>query len=556
MEYIYDSDNIVKLIDVIEEIYYRYKDILDVKNKDDNFYYLIGELTRLSNMEDEILLSFPKTSRLLDDINNSIRNIYRCDNYLMYNFVLNRIDSNICNLCALSENKELESISNVSFIDSQNNLNSIHDELYLNFILRLNNVIESFSSLEERKKVRFIQLGHIFSFKNISDAFINNNFCLENNLISKQEDNYEDIDSYNSFMYLKNNTAFNLCESLLMRIISLSNYCNEKANSVFYLSNILLFKSLLQDINDPDFIEIKNSFMYDFENNNDDNYIINKLKKCFDLEYSRRFSVEKNKSVQSLDEEFSSNLITMLKLEETLYDKIMNLKFDGFDNFNVISSLIDYEKELVSKLDIDMDNASVISSIIYRDLGFFVNISGDLFKKNSIIQRIRNVFEYFRKIDIADGILEKNYSAIISNHIVDSLMIFDGDLSIVKSYLYMYPTLTSDLVLMNGNYYLIDRFSDETTSLSLGNDNVYEYYYDKNEQLYKLFTYIIDDLTKYSDVYESDWSSLLDFKLCELSDIINSVSDEHLCQIKDEIFSLDDGLIKNKILSLFKKQVH
>lgn len=556
MKYIYDSSIIDNLINVTEEIYMRYKDILNVQYKDDNYYYLIGELTRLSKLEDEILLLFPKTSRLLDDINSSIKNIYKCDNYNMYNFVLNRIDSNISNLCALSEDEELSNISNLSLVDSQNNINSIYDELYFNFILRLNNVINNSDNIEYKRKIRFIQLGYIFSFKNISDAFINNNLCLESDLIESREDIYNDIDFYNSFMYLKNVTAFNLCESLLMKNITFSKYYNEKSNDVFYLSNILLFKSLLQDINDPDFIQIRNSFLFDFDNFKCDNFVIGKLKKSFDLEYDRRFSMEKNESTQSLDEKFVSNLITLLKLEGTLYDKIMDLKLDGFDNLSVISALLDYENELVNELDINKDNASIISSVIYRDLGFFVDFSNDLFKKNTIVQRIKNSFDYFKKDDLADGILEKNYSSIISNHIVDSLMIFNGDLSIIKFYLYMYPFLTYDFVLMNGNYYLIDRFSDETTSLSLDNDSVYDYYYDKNEQLYKLFTIILDDLIRYSDIYESDWTSLLDFKICELSDIIDNVSDEHLCQIKNEISCLENGLIKKKVLSLLKNKVY
>ena len=266
--------------------------------------------------------------------------------------------------------------------------------------------------------------------------------------------------------------------------------------------------------------------------------------------------MEKNEIIQSLDEEFASNLITLLKLEEALYDKIMDLKLDDFDNFNVISSLIGFEKDLISELDINKNNVSIISSVVYRDLGFFVDIYNDSFKKNAIVQRIKNIFDFFRKTDLADGILEKNYESIVSNHIVDTLKIFNGNLSIVKSYLYMYPSLTYDLVLMNGNYSMIDRFSDEITSISLGNDNVYDYYYDKSEQLYKVFTYIIDDLTRYSDIYESDWSSLLDFKLCELRDIIDNVSDEHLCEIRDEISCLDDGLIKNKVLSLLKNKIY
>ncbi|MBR3230373.1 MAG: hypothetical protein IKF91_06080 [Bacilli bacterium] len=552
MEYIYDSNCVSKLIDVTEEMYFRYRDILDVRFRDDKYYYLIGELTRLSKLEDEILLSFPKTSRLLDDVNDCIRKVYKCDNYIMYNFVLNRIDSNICNLCALAENE----LFDVSLIDSQDNINCIHNELYFNYILRLNNVIDSFNSIDNKRKIRFIQLAHIFSFKKISDAFINNNLCLDRDLIDKREDTYDDIDSYNSFMYLKNNIAFNLCESFLMRNITLSNYYNEKSNDVFYLSNMLLFNSLLKELNDPDFIEIKNLFMVDFENFKSDNFIIGNLKKCFDLEYDRRFSIEKNENIQSLDMNFSSNLITLLKLEETLYDKIMDLKLDGFDNFNIISSLIRFEEELIGELDINADNVSIISSIIYRDLGFFIDVYSNSFKKDAIVQRLKNSFAFFRKSDLADGILEKNYDSIMSNHIVDSLKKYNGSLNIVKSYLYMYPCLTNDLVLLSGNYSMMDRFSDELTSISLGNNCVYDYCYDKSEQLYKVFNLIIDDLIRYSDLYESDWSKLFDFKLCELSDIIDSVSDEHLYEINAEINCLEDGMIKNKILSLIKNRVY
>ena len=556
MKYIYNSNNISELIKVTEELYLRYNDVLNVKYKSDEYYYLIGELTRLSKIEDEILLSLPSVGRLLDDVNNNIKTTYKCDDILMYIFVLNRIDSNICNLCALAEEKELSNISNISLIDSQDNINSINEELYYNFVMRLDNVIDSVSDLKEKRKIRFIQLAHIFSFKYLSDSFIENNLCLDIDFNKRRENIFDDVDSYNSFMYLRNNIAFNLCESLLMRNITFSSYYNDDDSNLFYLSNILLFKSLLQDINDPDFIEIKNSYMFDYNVFKEDNFIINKIKKCFDYEYNRRFSQEKNERVQSLDEKNAINLINLLKLEDVLYDKFMNLRLDGFDDFNLISSLVAFEKDLIDELDINKDNISIVSSVIDRDLEFFIDVYDNLFKKKSIIQRLKNGISYFRKNELADGVLEKNYDSIISNHIVDSLKMFDGDLSIIKSYIFMYPYLTDDLVLLNGNYSMIDRFSDETVSISLGNKNVYNYYYDKNEQLYKLFTILMDDLTRYSDMYESEWLSLFNFKICELSDIINSVSDEHLFQIKDEILSLDKCMVKEKLLSLLNNKVH
>lgn len=556
MKYIYNSNNISELIKVTEELYLRYKDVLNVKYKSDEYYYLIGELTRLSKIEDDFLLSLPSVGRLLDDVNNNIKTTYKCDDILMYIFVLNRIDSNICNLCALAEEKELSNISNISLIDSQDNINSINEELYYNFVMRLDNVIDSVSDLKEKRKIRFIQLAHIFSFKYLSDSFIENNLCLDIDFNKRRENIFDDVDSYNSFMYLRNNIAFNLCESLLMRNITFSSYYNDDDSNLFYLSNILLFKSLLQDINDPDFIEIKNSYMFDYNVFKEDNFIINKIKKCFDYEYNRRFSQEKNERVQSLDEKNAINLINLLKLEDVLYDKFMNLRLDGFDDFNLISSLVAFEKDLIDELDINKDNISIVSSVIDRDLEFFIDVYDNLFKKKSIIQRLKNGISYFRKNELADGVLEKNYDSIISNHIVDSLKMFDGDLSIIKSYIFMYPYLTDDLVLLNGNYSMIDRFSDETVSISLGNKNVYNYYYDKNEQLYKLFTILMDDLTRYSDMYESEWLSLFNFKICELSDIINSVSDEHLFQIKDEILSLDKCMVKEKLLSLLNNKVH
>ena len=554
MNYIYDQDSIINLINITERIYLTYKKILDVKFKDDDYYRIIGELIRLSKIEDDILLSLPKNIRVLDNINNSIRNIYSRNNYLMYNFVLNRIDSNICNLCALVENEELLNISNISFIDSQYNINSINDELYFDFILRLNNVISDTSDIGNKRKIRFIQLGYIFSFKNISDAFINNNLCLESNLIERRENSYSDVESYNSFMNLKNTLAFDLCERILMRNITLSSYFNENHNSAFYLSNLLLFKSSLQELNDSDFMEIRNIFSFDYETAKANNLVIRELKQCFDLEYDRRFSIEKNDIAQVLDSNCYDNLITLIRLEDTLYDKIMSLKLDGFDNFKLISSLIRYEKDLLDELDVNMGNASVISPVIFRDLEFFIDLNGNTFKEKAIIKRLKNSFDYFKKFDYSEGIVEKNYDSIISNHLVDSLKMYNGDLSVFKYYLYMYPSLTADFALMNGNY--LERFSDETTSLSLGNRFVNDYYYDKNEQLYKLFTDIVDDLTRFSDMYESDWASLLDFKICELSDIIDSVSDEHLYDIKSEILSLDESVVKNKVLSLFKNKVY
>ena len=211
MEYIFDSDCISKLLNVTQEIYLKYLEILDVKYKGDDYYHLIGELTKLSKVEDNLLQSLPSSARLLDDVNNTIKHIYECDDIFMYNFILNRIDSNISNLCALADEKELASLTNISFSDSQKNINFIYDEIYYNFILRLNKVINGYTNLKSKREVRFIQLGYIFSFKNISDAFINNNLCLDSDLISRYEDNFNDIDSYNSFLYLKNTTASGSC---------------------------------------------------------------------------------------------------------------------------------------------------------------------------------------------------------------------------------------------------------------------------------------------------------------------------------------------------------
>lgn len=556
MNYIYDSACVNRLIKISEELYLKYMDIIDVEYGSENFYKLIGELTRLSNIEDNILLSLPKAGRLIDDINNFIMQNYSCDDNLMHTFVLNRINSNMCNLCALAEASELSNTINDDIVDSQYTINSINDDLYLSYILRLNNVLNKTSNIEKKREIRFIQLAYIFSFKNISDAFIGNNLCLDSELIKEFDNTFNDIDSYNSFMYLKNNIAFNLCESLLMKNITLSNYYNAKNENLICFSNLLLFKSLLQDINDSDFIEIKNSFMIDFQDYNKDNYIINKLKKCFDIEYNYRFSNKANKSRQVLDASVISNLISLLKVEDTLYDKFMDLKLDGFDNFNVISSLIDFESGFIDDLDVNSENISIILSVIYRDLGFFVDVYNNSFKKNAIVQRLKNIIPYFRKVEVANGVLEKNYDSIMSNHIVDSLKMFSGDLSIIKSYIFMYPNLSNDLVLLNGNYSLIDRFSDDITSVSLGNNDVFEYCYDKSEQLYKLYSVIIDDLFRYSDKYESEWIDLFNFKICELSDIIDSVSDEHLFQIKDEILAFDDGMIKEKVLSLLNNKVH
>ena len=556
MEYLYNSNDLYDLFDTIEKMYLSFKKVLDVKFKSDEYYSLIGELNNLTKMEDDISLSFPMSSRLLVSINDCIKNSYSCDDVYMYNFVLNRLNSLFSNLCAECENKELEELDDFEFVESQSNINNIYDELYLKYIMRLNNVIDSFDDISNKRSVRFIQLCNIFSVKNISDAFIKNNLCLHNNLISKKEDEFKsDINFYNNFIYYKNSVLFDFCEELLMKNLAVCDFSDNPFDNLYHYSNMLLFKSVLQDINDSDFISLKNDFMLDYDNFDQNSKAVDLLKRCFDLEFSRRFNY-KNDFTVPLDENFVSNFISLLKTEECLYNEVMNFNLDGFDNFDTAQSLINYESDLINLLDINYQNVDSISSLVFRDLDFFVDVYNNFPKKTAIISRLRNLIGVLNENFLADGVLRKNYNSIISNHLIDSLKKYtNDDLFVIKMQLFISPILTNDIFVLNGNYMMLERFSDEVSASSLNEDSL-DYCFDKNAQLFRLCNDIFDELIEYSSIYKNEYRDLFYFKLCELSDIINSVSDEYFYYIYDFVSKIDDKFVKDNVLSLVHRNIH
>ena len=541
--------NIIKeLIDNLEQIYLMYQHIVDVKYQSDEYYSLIGKLAYLTKKENDIIEAIPKNKETIEIFDQQVRLTYKKEKLSMYNFILNRFDSIICNLYARAEKEELKK---GNIIVNQDNINVIYDELYYNFILRLNEVIGKFENTKAKRRIRKIQLSYIFSFKNISDSYINNNLDIENDLIEKREDKYQnDLTSYNAFLRLKNYITFNLCKKTLKRNIEFSKLNIDFSNNIYYLSNNLLFRSILIDINDSDFISLKNDFDSILSQLDQDNYITKKLIRCFEFEYNRRLSENQNETTQSLEEKVVDNLINLLKIENYLYDKLMIYNLDNPIDINKLAYIVEYEKDLVNNTDINIDNLEKVLEIVSNDIDFFIE-TDNLLKRKAIIKRIKNQFNIFDKVKIANGIIEKNYKAIINNHIVDSIKKYNGNDLVIKYNIFMYPNLTDDLVLLNGNYRMIDRFDDELTAYSLNNENIYEYHYDKNKQLFNLFIEIVEDLERYSDFYLTTWQDMLEFKLCELSDIIDNINLEYLYKIKEEVNNITEETIKYKILSLF-----
>lgn len=528
-----------KLISVMEKMYYRYKDIMNVEYGSVEYYHLIGELTRLTKYEDDLISEIPKSEELIQTISDNIDILYSNDNIFIDIFVTSRFQSILNNISAFCEKQY---IHNDSLIDSQENVISIYDEIYLNFVMRLDRVLKKSRSIENKQKIRYIQLAHIFSFKNLSDNFINNNLRLDSDFVN-EFDIKDDSDPL--FYGFKKFIVNDLCDNTLSRNIYLSKSYNPSANDIIYLSNILLLKSIVLELSDKEFLSLRNDFLSQLDDLDLDNFVIYNLKKCFDLEYKRRVTKSEKQKFKPIDEKLYNKLVNLIKFEDFFYDKIIDID----NNIGTIASLADYEKDLVSNIDIDVDDVPVIYSKVMNDLSFFVNIGDDLIKKNAIGVRIKNLFDVLKKTDFADGIVGKNYDSIVCNHIVDSIKMFHGNDATINHLLFMYPILTDDLILLDGNHSLIERFSDEITSDSL-NSNYNDYIYDKNEQLFKIFLDILDDLERYSDVYLNEWSELLYFKLCEISDIINSVSYEYLCEIKDEVSSIAADDIKRKVLSL------
>lgn len=523
-------DNLlIEYFNVLEDVYDKFMDISKLSRDDEDFYRLISEIESLFLLEEDYINKFPKNISFLNDLSFSVHNFYRNDDYDKQYFVLLRFDNILEVLKADAERETISTeILDDEFCDSYESFNNSREFFMRDFI--------SNTSLD---------FGYLsaFTIKEISDELILNNFNLcKIKMIDFNEENY--------FDYLAIETR-----SLIINLISLSEFAN---NSLVKKYNTKLLKFMLLKLRDFDFEIIRN----DFENDNVfiDNISYPKILKLFENAFELR-SEQRKFLFHYVDMDSFDGLVSLIKLEEFIFNKISSLNVFDLSSLNSISSLLRYEQDVISKLNIEECDAEILYNVISCDINFFLVNDYSSYISKLISRRIINLLPIFQS-DTLSGTIGKTYKQIIKNHIINSLceykkiicdIPFDEDVSrYIKVYIniiFEYPEILNDIIFLNYDFSTLFCFDDEFNSNMLGLMNPIDYSYDKDNLLFNLAKNIINELYEILVDMENnpELVSLYEFKICEFNDIINSVSTEHLCFLYEYIDTISNNDVK-KIL--------
>jgi len=230
------------------------------------------------------------------------------------------------------------------------------------------------------------------------------------------------------------------------------------------------------------------------------------------------------------------------------------IDFDNIDD-NILSclrSLVSLEGCLISKIQIDQNNEDVIKSMFSEDLSFFLTLEKE--ELSLISKRLFNSIPYFKEKNVSPTQSFLSYDHIRMNHVVRSLKKFtfalddnDNYFKFFKDIIFVNDFLTFDF-LTTGNYMMFEDLSDSLVCDILDVKDV-EYSFDKNEQLIALADEIILDIS----IYNGDDDAYVFFRLAELEDIMESLSDEYLSELKDNV--IPNGFYDKKIVKKVRKSL-
>lgn len=355
--------------------------------------------------------------------------------------------------------------------------------------------------------------------------------------------NLEEKDYY----FLLDDVIYNKLESLMSDITTFMTKDEESA----VLKHLLLkFKFLIRIISNDGLFLINELFERYFSHFKDNENVLF-LSDLFVNEFKNRNMIipEVNKSRKKIPNGIVNSLISLIKIEEEIYLKFFAVDFNNIDKslLSEISSLLDREKYLNSKLCIDKSNSDIIKSMIEDDLNLFLLYS-ELDEK-IISKRLFNVINYFYEDNALPFQSLDSYDNIFKKHIVNSLnnyLLFYNNTSdyllYLKKIIFQNPFLTYDFV-STGNLSLFESLSDDIICDFIGSGEL-EYDFDKNEQLYDRASEIIDYMLNSEYVCDEEKC----FLLCEIEDIKSSLSSEYIERFETynipSSFEDDDAFVK------------
>lgn len=531
------------LLTIQEEIFDCYDSLTEVDKGTDLFYKKIATLERLSKEEDEFFCKLPDLELSLSRICQSVRLSYLSSstNNVKSMYVLNRFDSLINSKFSIVFDDACDDFFlGVNPLFKESSVSLIRQQFmkrYFLYLLKNSNI--------DKKTMYNIVHMMIFSDKCLSDEFIECNFDIQNFNTFKYNDFIEylnvDSDSYDDAYYeIINEDALDEIMDIIVNYKSYSNNFILKQKSSY-------LKYLLINLKFSDFNMIRDLLFEDikFLNLDSSGELLSDIFKDASRERITMLPTFDD-DIYNFNNGIADSIISLIKLEDIIFDYTFGIK----NNESILNNLIEEERRMVSDIFIVSSEVDFVKSMILSDLDFFIDC--DEKKKFLITSRIRGLFpEIF---DYSFSTVRKSFEMIMSNHIAKTLEKYYEQCDNINQYNDLYKAVMFSCPFLDRDFLV--SFTDSFSCSVLGFESELNYSYDKNEQLYYLGINLLRELSFISDSLEkSSLNSLFQFKLLEFNDIIDSVNDEYLWKLYDDIqsSSLKSNVHLMKIFSLKRK---
>lgn len=536
----YDVNVVMSLINIEIKILDSFERLSSYFGDDVNFSKELYFLNNVLLKKEDILISKLPASLetlniILDDIYDKKSNFF--DNECQRYYVMERIQSIFDDLI-IALDDDVYSDDDYVFNDSPKIRKAIHDNLGVNFFeLLLNFIYENNDLVDYLINIGFM---NIYTSKKNSNYFCKNGFSFEN--LSSISDEIMmrkfDIDN-DSYFLIKNDEIYLILEDLTTSMLEII----ETNDSLSILSYFMMyFKFLIHILSDEQLVVFKTYFLNFVKPLNDFDFI-KEFVSVLDFETNKRGVnyLNNNKVAIKVEDDNIDDFIGLIKLEGNIFSLFELLDFDNYDYDIIFSlqSLVNFEEDLIENIIINKNNESVYKNLIENDLYFFLPFDDK--SLSMVASRLFNTLPYFNDLDVSPTQTVDCYNYIRKNHIIRSLkkyidLLIDGnmlcDINYLKKIIYLNGFITYDFLSVNGNYRLFEDLSDETIC-ELLDMNRMEYDFDKNEQLIRTSEKLIYDILESTD--EKD----VFFKLLELDDIKDNLSEEYLKKLDKDIIPFD-----------------
>ena len=520
----------------------------------DSYMEELDNLKILYRKEQFLISQIPEDEECLDYIFGLLKDPsnFTFDDSKNINIVISRLSDLLKNIyyslehetSEMSENEDYEfEYDDTEQILDERKVNFIRNNMLAEYVVSFNDAIKATDDKKVYNIFNNIQFLNVYINKYLFEMWMKAGFNFDGLSFMSDESMRKELGlSEEEYLELKECVVDGLISSSTSQIFK---PCKNPKKELIVQDAFFTFKFFLQKLSKDKFLSIKDE-LYNVYQKLGNHGLFNDVMTSIDKELDRRGYVlntetRNNESNGYVDMDVLDDIIKLIKFEDYLFDVIYGIDLDKPEHdFQSLSHLIKYEKELVSKINFSIDLFPTLNDLFGPNMWIYLN--GDVnFKAPLIAKRLSEIIPIYKELKVPSTQKLESYSNIYENHIIRSLSSFndlfvdipDDNLKecykiFVTHFFYIMPSLTDEFVAVNGKYSLICDLSDNTIETMSGLDDL-EYRYDKNEQLYSLgcdiLSYIFDNEENIETV--SDYLNF-QFKISQLEDIINNLDKNYL----------------------------